>query len=97
MLTYALSHPKVPINVRLSFPPAAPPSSPTVVSIDISMPSENDLDEHDHHDGLDFTLLRAELDRLLEEGHLDEGHHERVNQDSYPSKKRRNPGTSRSL
>lgn len=37
------------------------------------MQDESDLYRDNLHDGLDFSTLRADLDRLLEEGLMEEG------------------------
>ncbi|GMF22206.1 unnamed protein product [Phytophthora fragariaefolia] len=52
---------------------ALPPNTPPSLSIEVTTPIESDDDQND---GLDFTRVRAELDRLLEEGLLEMGQRE---------------------
>ncbi|KAL3662974.1 hypothetical protein V7S43_011917 [Phytophthora oleae] len=51
--------------------PSAPPNTPSIAIPDVSLQPE--LEELDHYDGIDFSRLRAELDRLLEEGLCEDG------------------------
>lgn len=65
MLAYALSRPHAKVEMthpRLS----SPLNSPLLVIPDVIMQVENE--EEDQNDGIDFSRVRAELDRLLEEG-----------------------------
>ncbi|KAL4086857.1 hypothetical protein PRIC1_013916 [Phytophthora ramorum] len=67
MLAYAFSrHNPNAANVP-TYP--RPPNTPPLVNPAVIMqPTENEYDEYDQHDGIDFRRVRAELDRLLEEG-----------------------------
>ncbi|ETL93795.1 hypothetical protein F441_08445 [Phytophthora nicotianae CJ01A1] len=50
-------------NPRKPLRPYSPPNSPPDVVITVESG-----DEHEQNDGLDFTRVHAELNRLLEEG-----------------------------
>ncbi|GMF16366.1 unnamed protein product [Phytophthora lilii] len=80
MLAFALSRRHPMVHGDKCFRSSAPPNTPTLVIPDVSMPSteaEADLD-----DGIDFGRVRAELDRLLEEGLQESDHEEDEAQDS---------------
>ncbi|KAF4042493.1 hypothetical protein GN244_ATG05201 [Phytophthora infestans] len=65
MLTYALSQSRTKVAMsrpRKPLRPYSPPNSPPDVVITIEGGGE-----HEQNDGIDFTRLRAELNRLLEE------------------------------
>ncbi|KAE8893962.1 hypothetical protein PF005_g3038 [Phytophthora fragariae] len=73
MLAYALARSKVQIIGLQPAPPSnSPASTSPLVSFEVTVQDESDPSENDQHDGLDFTRVRAELDRLLEEGLLEE-------------------------
>ncbi|TDH68262.1 hypothetical protein CCR75_008401 [Bremia lactucae] len=69
MLAYALSRPsaksEIPNVLAIAYP-SPPPNSPLLVAQDDIVPIENEVD--DQYDIIDFSRVRAELDRLLEEG-----------------------------
>ncbi|KAG7390051.1 hypothetical protein PHYPSEUDO_009013 [Phytophthora pseudosyringae] len=71
MLAYVVSRPHTKVemvNERKNPRPSPPPNSPLLVTPDVVISVESWEDEHDQNDGIDFSRVRAELDRLLEEG-----------------------------
>lgn len=71
MLAHALSRPYTKANLSNKLKlthPSPPPNSPHCVNPEITIDINCELDEQEESDGIDFSRLRSELDRLLEEG-----------------------------
>lgn len=69
MLAYTLSRAQGKVAMCQPYiRPIAPPNTPLLMIPDVSLVPEQEHEELEHHDGIDFSRLRAELDRLLEEG-----------------------------